>query len=490
MPLSFGNFRTDGNTNSPAGRDPYIPLYSVLFYYGKTSDFANTSSGTLDVDYYRTYAEITKQAATFYNSDGTSSSLKSNPLISCVSLDNDWKNQTGLCIASSTNLPNTAATLFNPVTHDPSTMVKTAIYNSFGLFSGERSSGETYIPQTSASTHAHAANNIAAALRSYSFGDPTVDLSSFTGINSIAVRPIIRDPKLTTTVTTYAEKKLNYLPKNVIVFGNNLPSNNYSQDDIGHTNKVNGQVLPLLAKVDDVGVLNIANTLSFTVSTNTAPNHNHNIFPLSTKPKSTKTNQTAYKVVDAGLHTHQVTYTSNVTIRSKILKSYITNKDVTPIANGVIIGFSIGKNTLYPDTYTNSQILPVNWHFCDGNNGTPDLRGYYIYANFDSSNNCHDTVYNSTNTITINSITMAANGNHSHIGPITGQTIANGTPTNIGSHSFEDSLNHVHTISTAVSFLANPTDTLNTLNITTGQSYTFAPPSTQIAFIMYNSAII
>ena len=171
------------------------------------------------------------------------------------------------------------------------------------------------------------------------------------------------------------------------------------------------------------------------------------------------------------------------------MKAWVTTSDDTPIANGVIIGYSIGRNTLYPGTYSNSQVLPVNWHFCDGNNGTPDLRGYFIYANFDASNTCHNTVLYSSNTMTIGSISMAANGNHSHLGPLTGTESSTGTAVDLGSHSYESSLDHVHTVSTADSFKYATTDTSNTTNIKVGQSFTYVPPRVQLAFIMYNENI-
>jgi hypothetical protein len=491
MPISkVGILRTDGSSNAPSS-GPYIPLYSVLFYYGKTSDFANTPSGTLNLDYYRPYQEIYNPAAIFYNADGSTSTLKSNPLISCINIDSNWNTLNGLCLAPTTNLPNTGATLFDSFTHDPATLVRSKIYNALGTSPGEPPSYLfNYIPQTGAHTHNHSANNIADALRGIQFGNINGYTNTFAGINAIAVQPILRDPRLSTNLNeVYAEKKLYYLPKDVLVLGNNLPTNNYNTGDIFHTNSANNLVLPLIAKSDNVGVLNIANTLSFYLSTNTVLNHNHNVFPLAQKKKSRKINQTGYLLTNAGLHSHQLTYTSNVSLRSKIMKAWVTNKDVTPIANGVIIGYSIGNNTLYQGTYSNSAGLPVNWHFCDGTKGTPDLRGYFIYANFDSANNSHDTVFNSANTLTIQSITVAANGNHSHLGPQTGVEVGAGTPVDIGSHSFEDVLNHTHKVVNAASFKYTPTDTANVTSVLVGQTYTYTPPQVQLAFIMFNNTI-
>lgn len=492
MPISkIGFIRTDGSTNSPSVTGPYIPLYSVLFWYGKDRSFTNTPSGNLNVDYYRNYYELSSPLAIFYNSDGTLSQLSSNPLISCISNNYNWDTQTGLCVAASTSVPNTAATLFNSFAHGSTTFSRTTIYNTLATTPGELTTPAfTYVDQTGTNNHTHSVISIADSIRNIAYGLPTADGSSYGGIKAITVEPILRDPRLTTTAgEVYNEEKVFYLPKNVIVFGANLPSNNYSRADSTQSSSATGMVLPLIAAATNIGVLPISNTLNFTVTSNTVLNHNHNLFPYTIKNRSKKTGQTGYTLVPAGAHSHQVTYNTSVNLRSKILKAYITNKDVTPLANGLIIGYSIGKNTLYEGKYTNSACLPVNWHFCDGNNGTPDLRGYFIYANFDSSNNCHDTVYNSSNTITINSITVAANGNHSHVGPLTGTTVGSGTPTDIGQHTFDNSLNHTHTISTANSFLYNPTDTSNTLNINAGSSFAYVPPQAQLAFIMYNNLI-
>ena len=484
MPLSkVGLVRTDGQANSPKGKDPFIPLYSVLFWYGKDTDFVNTASGSLNYEYYRQYSEIYYPIATYYNPDGSINPLLSNPLLSCIDVDNGWNTNTGLCFAATTDMPNTAATLFNSDTHNPTTIGRKIVYNALGYKTGDvQSTTDYYIEQKGDYTHSHNANNIAAGLRSISYGEVN-NSGVIDGINAIAVDPIIRDPRLTTIYTGYNDTKLSFLPKDVIVFGNNLPTQYYTRDDSSHVNSANGKVLPLIAKDANQGVLGISNSISFTISSNTVLNHNHNIFPAVRTYKSNKGNQLAYKVVEAGVHSHQVTYTANVALRSKILKAWITKSANTPIANGIIIGYSIGKNTLYQGLSSNSSGLPVNWHFCDGNNGTPDLRGYYIYANFDSSNTYHNIVFNSSNTMTIYSIDMAANGNHSHLGPLTTQEVGVGAAVDIGSHTYETNLDHVHTISTANTF-----DT-NIINVKVGQSYSYTPPTVKLAFIMYNNTI-
>lgn len=488
MPISkAGLLRTDGISSAPK-EEAYIPLYSVLFYYGKENEF---TGGTLNFDNYRNYQEIYYPNIIIYNADGTPSLLKCDPLITCIDADANWNSNTGVCFAPTTNLPNTGATLFESHTHSPTTLVRTNVYNILGANPGETPGTISYIEQKGSYTHNHTSNNIALGLRNVQYGRYDGFANSVAGINAIAVKPILRDPQLVTNLNeVYNEKKLTYIPKNVIVFGNDLPTNSYSRSDSFHSNSATGFVLPLIAKNDDVGALHTPNTLSFSITSSTVLNHNHNPYPLSQKRRSKKVGQTGYILNEAGVHNHAVTYTSNVEIRSKILKAWVTTQNSTPIANGVIIGYSIGLNTLYQGIYSNSEVLPINWHFCDGNNGTPDLRGYFIYANFDAANTCHDTVLYSSNTMTINSISMAANGNHSHLGPLTGVQSGAGTPVDAGSHSFEDVLNHTHAISTANTFKYNATDTEEVTNIKAGQSYTYVPPRVQLAFIMYNENIV
>lgn len=490
MPLSkVGLIRTDGTANAPKGKDPYIPLYSVLFWYGKDEDFANTLSGTLNYEYYRQYSEIYYPVAQYYKPDGSLSSLQSNPVISCIDTDDSWNNNNGLCLEATTNLPNTAGTLYDPVSHDPTTLGRTTIYNALGYKLGDTASSTAfYYEQKGTDTHRHVVTSIADGLRSIPFAQPDDD-GNIKGIRAIAVDPILRDPRLTTIFTGYNDTKLSFFPKGVIVFGNNLPSPYYSQDDADHINSANGQILPLIAKDGNDGVVDLSNTVSFTIPSNTVLNHSHNIFPLFKTFKSDKNNQTAYQILEAGAHSHQVTYTANVALRSKVMKAWITTDANTPIANGVIIGYSIGKNTLYEGISSNSAGLPVNWHFCNGNNGTPDLRGYYIYANFDSSNTYHNVVLNTANTMTIYSVDMAANGNHSHLGPLTGQEVGVGTAVDIGSHTYENTLDHIHTMTDVSEFKLNATDAANVVNIKAGQTYSYTPPTVKLAFIMYNNTI-
>jgi hypothetical protein len=491
MPISRSFFRTDGQSNAPRlTSNTFVPFYSVLFWYDNDANFVNTASGTLDRDYYRSYSELYYPTALYYFTDGTFDSLRSCPVIACVNADANWKTTTGICYVPTTSLPNTGATLFQTHTHNPTTLGRTVVYNALGSYSGDPlSTTEFYYEQRGDHTHFHTTNNIAQGLRAIQYGVKDGN-GNYQGLNAIAVKPILRDPQLSTIVTGYTDARLSYFPKGVIVFGNSLPSQHYSRNDNLHSSTANGNVLPLVASGENLGVIGIANTLSFTIPSSSSPLHNHTDFPPLRQNKSDKVNQTGYRIVEAGVHTHNTTYTANVAIRSKILRAWITTSEQTPISNGVIIGYSIGATSLFQGQESNSISLPVNWHFCDGNNGTPDLRGYYIYANFDTANTYHDVVFNPSNTYLITSLSMSANGKHSHLGPLTGTEIGVGYATDIGSHTMEDVLDHTHVVSNTTSFKYTPSDTSNATNILVGQSYSYTPPTLNLAFIMYNENII
>jgi len=497
MPLSgISRLRTDGQINAPRGKFPYVPFYSVLFWYGKDADFAGTYSGTLNLDYYRQYSEIYYPSAVFYNANGSFNQLQSNPMIACVALDANWQTVTGSCVVPTISMPNTATTLFDSFTHGLSTLSRSAVYPVLAIAPGDSpgtSATATYIDQSGDNIHAHDVVELAQAFRNLSYGELNGE-GVYDGINAIAVDPILRDPTLSTNIPGYNDTKLNYLPKNIIVFANTITGANaayYTQDDSGHISSANGKILPLIAKDSEVGVLGISNSLIMSVSSNTVLPHNHNLYPATAQKRSNKASQKAYNLIPAGSHSHKITYTANVALRSKILRAWITTSDQTPIANGIIIGYSINRETTgFDGTGSNSYNIPLYWHFCDGTDGTPDLRGYYIYANFDASNTYHDRVYNTSNTMVISSIVMEANGNHSHVGPLSGLVTDTGTPLDIGAHSFEDVLDHTHSISTLTEFKYSPTDTANVINVQASNTYSYTPPTVNFAFIMYNENVI
>jgi hypothetical protein len=491
MPLStLSRIRTDG-PYIPYGNstvNAYVPFYAVLFWYGNDIDFTNTPSGTLNVDYYRQYQEIYYPYAAFYNKDGSFNQQTNNPMICCISANSGWDSNTGLCTVATTNMPVSGATGYVANTHNPATIPRTAVFNTFGYAQGDAlSPNVTFIDQHGDATHTHFANNIASQLTNLLYG--TDNNGNVFGMNSIQVNPILRDPTLTTTGLTYNDTKLTYFPKNILVFGNNLPSPYYSQNDTSHIINANGYVLPIIASSVS-GLLGTSNSLVLTVQTNTVLNHDHNTIPVKSQPVSAKANQLGYVLLPAGVHSHSVSYSCNVAIQSKILKAYITTSNTTPIANGVIIAYSVGRaSTLFAGLATAGSELPLHWHFCDGTKGTPDLRGYYIYANLDPANTYHNVVNGTSNSLYISSITMAANGAHSHLGPTTGQALGTGAVVDIGSHGYEPALDHTHTLLAGSTFSPYGSGTTPVTNILPGQSYSYTPPTVQLAFIQYNSNI-
>jgi len=246
MPINkVGLVRTDGVHNAAAPAAPFVPLYSVLFWYGDDKNFINTPSGNLNFNYYRSYQELYNPLATYYKSDGSlAPQAKSNPLISCVNADFNWTTTTGVNITASTDMPATGATLFNPVSHGSAVITRSKIYNVLASTPGQATTPTfSYISQAGTNTHTHSVVSIANSLTNLSFGDPTPDGTSYNGINAINVKPILRDPRMyVDSGDVYNDTKLYCLPKDIVVFGNNLPTNNYTRSDTTHTYSATGQI--------------------------------------------------------------------------------------------------------------------------------------------------------------------------------------------------------------------------------------------------------
>lgn len=73
--------------------------------------------------------------------------------------------------------------------------------------------------------------------------------------------------------------------------------------------------------------------------------------------------------------------------RTDINNSLYTNNELVSLPVGTIVAFY-------------GTILPEGWAFCDGSNGTPDLRGSFILGNSGISQK-NSQVYNKSNTITL-----------------------------------------------------------------------------------------
>lgn len=254
------------------------------------------------------------------------------------------------------------------------------------------------------------------------------------------------------------------------------------------------------------------------IDSSTNGEHSHQNLTLTT-PVSTTTGQFGQVFVRGGGHNHTVSYTigdggdydSGINIKSKVLNAWITTEDQTPIANGVIIAASYSQGGYGEIIDPKKDILPPNWHFCDGTNGTPDLRDYAPVAlmiskrrgnasSINSGFELHNTVYQSTNRLRFTLIEVDENTQtHTHIamaGNVPLTVAGTGTIIDItGSHTnLNDSVNearaHTHDISTATTFLdttSSPSVTRTKIN--ENQNYAYNPPKAQLAFIMYNKNI-
>ena len=245
---------------------------------------------------------------------------------------------------------------------------------------------------------------------------------------------------------------------------------------------------------------------SFTVraNSNTGGLHNH----ASTAPafKSIRTGQSGSKLGPSGSHNHVVEYTGSIELKTKWLNGWVTLKDETPIANNIILAFSPYKARMSETTLTADNWLPLNWHFCDGTNGTPDLRGYKIAVNmYASEAGLHNTIVNNIDQLKFTSIDVAASS-----GEITNNWVAKdgslsgvrqththiiGADTGIGtsiraeaSHGIDSGRFHTHTPVNTSTFQELVGSTLTTYNqIDTDVYYAYTPPYVELAFIMYRS---
>lgn len=407
------------------------------------------------------------------------------------------------------------------------------------------SSDTDYVVYTSDhSGHFHQAEGLYNKLISINFGGTENILSNEkytpSAFSSFFVDPIIKDPKL-----NYLNVKT--IPKDIIVmyYGNStLSLDHYDPYDLPVTEtennidfSANGYILPITMvqtsatlEVGKIGAKNInntttknnlstsidiveakfANSISFIVSSNTSGFHDHKTGTfgrVSTKP------DLAYNVIpeqnktavfpntigeqftngpDSISHTHKITYTFEVKLKEKKLKAFLSKSSEAPIQNGLIIGYSIGKYSRFGGTkVTGKDNLPVGWYFCDGQHGTPDLRGKYPFLNFKDNNNNID---NTTSTIEVTDIQVETiNWQHGHVSrPIPNLPVQGaGGARDSGSHSSNydndgdpnRTTRHTHEISTKDNFIDG------NLNTKVGTTFNYEPPTVEIAFIMYNDTI-
>ena len=425
-----------------------VPDYAVLFYYDKIKNWNSTYSGVLNKDYYISLSIKTNN----FNS----TSPVDWPLVYCV---DNYNIDSAVGIYSSANLSissfiGTGTLLDTAGGHNPTAAgFQTQTTLGFGFNNGDTASSNSadvyYMLTNAQGGHLHevAGTDIANTVLNIKnlsangilMPQNVANLETI-GIPQATVNMLLKDPTIKTGTTI-----LTFLPKNIIVLGNNLPSNFYSRIDPLYTTTQSVNNIPLrnndilsntyyLSCYSDASGSYFNTSTNFTLSSNNAPLHDHSVASTSStggsgrttsgyasaaagsstsaSRKSNRTGQTASLFGLSGRHNHPVTYNVSAYIKGKKLKAYFTNNDKTPIANGVILGYCPSAAYGYTGT-SYATNLPPHWHVCDGNNGTPDLRGFYIGANFnDSDHNVNITILE--NKMKINSITVAANGAHSH----------------------------------------------------------------------------
>jgi len=531
--MAINQWRSENQTSVASSvPSPYIPSYALLFYYNTSSSMWSSensaNNGVLNQDYYRQTKEFLNPNQTYnptpFGDNGGPGS-------------GGWNNN--LCQVNPPSLrgslDSTYATLLDiGGSHNPQVIgFRTIIPYSWGSKSGDvltKGAGNTYTIQTAAvSGHYHSvdgsalSSSITNSIKTNPYGVVASDGSINTIDQQLAITiPLLRDPNL-----IKGPEKLFWLPKNILVFGNNLPSPNYSQTDSVHIpssqtrpagygqsgNTLTGSNSAILSfglnysgyfdgQNNDWTTYSSTTGYNVGLYSNTSGYHNHTGVPVRTGQVSTNNNQKANVLQSSGSHSHFVSYNMSLGLNVTKLKGWITQSETTPVANGVIIGYALSNSLGYtgPDADSTGN-LPPGWFFCNGSNGTPDLRNQYILVNMNPSDPDHGVQLsngaapgaNNVGMLTVNNITVQANGYHSHVLP-SGKNISSskiyGTAVDLGSHDFETGTNHVHQVSAAVTFV-NPATGQYALNITNSLNNQFQllPPSINIGFIMYNNAI-
>lgn len=503
-----------------------IPNYAILFWYAPTGRWDSANFGSLDNntgaangDYFRKYDDVCVPKAQYVDPlTGSAVALNSNPLIRCIDTDSGWKTSLGVCYSPIVVMQGKkyATRLEVGGAHKIKQFSRSSQPKGFGKLTADKAGTKLYYPlQTDHVGHDHSVVTCIDALKNIGWGELMPSVSAATGATDyqgtqhIAVNLVIRDPAL-----PGGTKVFNKLPKNVIVFGANLPSPDYTINDdkgngvtIGHRLPATGVSAPLLAKTIDVGLIGTDGTLTFRAVSNTGGSHTHGDIKNTSTPASDASGQTAYlfntppgqapSTTNAGTgfggHIHGVEYHNDLELKSKELRAYITALDETPIADGVIIGYSIGKYSGYRGSADGPSSLPAGWYFCDGDNGTPDLRGYFINANFRDS--AHDVELFPASQTKVKDIVVELAGAHGHAGdPLqdgrfsgTDKIVGgagSGTATDIGAHGFDASLDHDHTISPQITFTVAG---VQYDNYKPNYQLQYTPPAVDIAFIQYKA---
>ena len=470
-----------------------------------------------------------------------------NYVVRCVADANNWPSICDLRYDANTNMSaNQSSLLFNGGAHGYNLVGRNKIPPLKGDYGQTNKLIRTPVYTYPHSGHTHKVNNLYNSVTSINPGSSNYFYQANASyvpqsFGSFFVDPIIKDPKLSMKIITS-------IPKDIIVmyYGNStLPAGFYDKFDVSYDSIIdvsaNGTCIPITfsqtnyaLESNKIGAMNtnilrydpalsgnnlvtrvinkkFANNINFQIYSDYSGYHDHKANTISKYVSSSLA--TAYDIIPESLgavallsnpnsptgpdtisHTHKVLYTTNMRLKSNKLKAYLSTNPNSPIVKGLIIGYSIGKYSGFTGPSSSGKnVLPKGWYFCDGQNGTPDLRGRYPFLNFSQNDATNGVSENSSSTITITNVEVETiNWQHGHAYLNSKSAVIGGAgKVDVGSHSSlydatSDSTNttrHNHQVS-----LAN-TITGNIKNATTGSVFDYEPPTVEIAFIMYNDTI-
>ena len=209
-----------------------------------------------------------------------------------------------------------------------------------------------------------------------------------------------------------------------------IPSNIYilSDSNLSGLSSVDvGETHMLLNSSSESSVVVGNNTISMTLTTNSAGGHSHgsNGTPITSGDKE------SYYLSDSssGSHSHTTTYSDagNDNTKKRTFSLWSDQSGSVGAISGSIMLWG-------------SETPPAGWAICDGTNGTPDMRDRYLAI----SNTASHGVSSGTNEVTFADLTTGSAGSHRHY---TGASGNIGDPNQNGRHvNFAGT--HSHAINT------------------------------------------
>lgn len=140
-----------------------------------------------------------------------------------------------------------------------------------------------------------------------------------------------------------------------------------------------------------------SNTVSLTGTTNSTGAHSHTTGAQNYNAYAGGSYSYAHST---GTHSHTVAVTATPLVKSKYLAAW-TAASVVVDFNDYMIGM------------WESSIAPDGWAICDGTNGTPDLRDYFIKLNTIAN---AGVVASLTHSFSLPATAVASSGGHNHVG--------------------------------------------------------------------------